>query len=267
MGSRQSSKHFSCKQVLSIRQAKPRGSPVSIQENIKSIRKEMETAAAACGRKSGQIRLVAVSKNFPPDLIRAAIDAGQRDFGENRVQEAESKIPSFRSMPGLTWHMIGHLQTNKTHRAAELFDVIHSVDSLKLARKLSESALALGKTLSVLIQVDFGGEATKFGAERGEVSDLIAGILELRGVQLDGLMTLPPFFEDPELASPFFMALRELLQDMELKLPGCLGRRELSMGMSHDFAIAIREGATIVRIGTAIFGERNLVTGTTVENL
>lgn len=227
-----------------------------IHGNLLAIKTEIAAAAAECRRKPEEIKLVAVSKTFPPESIAAAIAAGQLDFGENRVQEAESKIPTVRSTAGLTWHMIGHLQANKAHRAAELFDVIHSVDSIKLARRLSESAAGLGKTLSVLVQVDLGDEPTKFGAEPGRIEDLITGIRDLPGLKLDGLMTIPPFFEDPELAGPYFVSLRDLGTCMDEKLPGCLGNRELSMGMSHDFAVAIRAGATIVRIGTAIFGSR-----------
>lgn len=228
-----------------------------IAENISKVRDRIAAAAAACGRKPENITLVAVSKNFNQDTISSAIAAGQSHFGENRVQEAESKIPQFRSVPDLTWHMIGHLQSNKAQRAAELFDVVHSVDSIKLARKLSQAALAIGKTLSVLIQVDLGHEETKFGAERSQVVEIAAAIRPLGGLRLDGLMTIPPFFEDPERTRPYFVALRELRQSLEQEQPGCLGRGQLSMGMSHDYEVAIQEGATIVRVGTAIFGERS----------
>ena len=227
-----------------------------IEENIQKVRARLAKAALACGRRPEEITIIAVSKNFPPESISSAIDAGQYHFGENRVQEAASKIPQFHAMPQLKWHMIGHLQSNKADRAVELFDVIHSVDSIKLARKLSEASLAMGKSLSVLIQVDLGLEETKFGAERSQVADLAAAISNLGGLRLDGLMTIPPFFEDPESTRPYFAALRELRQSLESEQPGCLGRGQLSMGMSHDFEAAIQEGATMVRIGTAIFGER-----------
>ena len=228
-----------------------------IEENIRKVGVRLAKAAAACGRQPGEIAVIAVSKNFPPEAISLAIDAGQIHFGENRVQEAESKIPRFQGMHQLKWHMIGHLQSNKAQRAAELFDVIHSVDSIKLAQKLSQASLAIGKSLPVLIQVDLGQEETKFGAERGQVADMVAGIANLDGLRLDGLMTIPPFFEDPESARPYFAALRELRQSLESEQPGCLGTGQLSMGMSHDYEVAIREGATMVRIGTAIFGERH----------
>jgi PLP dependent protein len=230
-----------------------------VADNIQKVRDRIAAAAAACGRKPEEITLVAVSKNFLQDSISAAVAAGQRHFGENRVQEAESKIPDFRSAPDITWHMIGHLQSNKAQRAVELFDVIHSVDSIKLARKLSQTALDLGKTMSVLIQVDLGHEETKFGANRGQVAEIAAAIRDMGGLHLDGLMTIPPFSEDPERTRPYFAALRELRQALAQDQPGALGRGHLSMGMSHDFETAIQEGATIVRVGTAIFGERSYI--------
>jgi pyridoxal phosphate enzyme (YggS family) len=227
-----------------------------IEENVEKVRARLAKAAAASGRRPEEITLIAVSKNFPREDISSAIIAGQCHFGENRVQEAESKIPHFRGIHQLIWHMIGHLQSNKARRAAELFDVIHSVDSIKLARKLSEASLAIGKRLPVLIQVDLGLEETKFGAERGQVADMVAAIANLEGLRLEGLMTMPPYFENPESTRPYFASLRELRQSLESEQPGCLGSGQLSMGMSHDFEVAIREGATMVRVGTAIFGER-----------
>ena len=228
----------------------------SIESNLQFIRGRLSAAAMGCGRRADDVALVAVGKNFSADFISAAIGAGQRHFGENRVQEAESKIPHFRSIPDLTWHMIGHLQSNKAHRAAELFDVIHSVDSVKLARRLGEASLDLGKTLSVLIQIDLGQEETKFGSDRSQAAAIVDEILRYDGLRLDGLMTIPPFFDDPERTRPYFAELREMLRSLENEQPGCLGRKHLSMGMSHDFEVAIQEGATMVRIGTAIFGER-----------
>ncbi len=227
-----------------------------IADNIQKIRDRITRTAAACGRRPEDVTLVAVSKNFSAESIQSAVLAGQLHFGENRVQEAESKIPSFRSLTQLRWHMIGHLQSNKAQRAAELFDVIHSVDSIKLAQKLSNAASALGKTLSVFIQVDLGHEATKFGADRDQVADLVRAIHEMDGLKLDGLMTIPPYLEDPDDARPYFAALRGLRQSLDGLKPGCLGAGHLSMGMSHDFEVAIQEGATFVRIGTAIFGAR-----------
>jgi PLP dependent protein len=242
---------------MCLRLPVPDGGPMTeIEENIQKIRSRVATAAEACGRRAEEITVIAVSKNFPPESISSAINAGQCHFGENRVQEAESKIPRFHDAHELKWHMIGHLQSNKAHRAVELFDVVHSVDSIRLALKLSQAALAIGKRLPVMIQVDLGMEETKFGAESSQIADMVAAILNLGGLQLDGLMTIPPFFENPEDAGPYFAALRELRQTLETEQPGCLGLGQLSMGMSHDFEVAIREGATMVRIGSAIFGER-----------
>ncbi len=228
-----------------------------IPENLTAVRRDIAAAAAACGRKAEDVTLVAVCKTVSKESILAAVSAGQNHFAENRVQEAESKIPALLSLPNLTWHMIGHLQSNKADRAVALFDVIHSVDSLRLAGRLSQAAVARGKTLEILIQVDLGHEATKFGVEPDHAAELAAAIPALDGLSLAGLMTIPPFFEDPELARPYFRALRELRDGLERRRPGCLGRGELSMGMSLDFAVAIQEGATIVRIGTAIFGKRS----------
>jgi pyridoxal phosphate enzyme (YggS family) len=227
-----------------------------ITGNLRRVRERLAAAAVACGRNLDDITLIAVGKNFPQDCIAEAVAAGQRHFGENRVQEAAGKIPHFHAAQGLTWHMIGHLQTNKSQRAAELFDVIHSVDSIKLAQKLSQAALTIGKSLAVLIQVDLGHETTKFGAERSQAAEIAGAILDLGGLRLDGLMTIPPFFEDAELSRPYFAALRQLRQSLEDERPGLLGRGHLSMGMSNDFEVAIQEGATMVRVGTAIFGER-----------
>jgi PLP dependent protein len=228
----------------------------AIFRNICDIRQRIAAAAAAAGRKQEEIKLVAVSKTFPAEAIEEAFAAGQTCFGENRVQEAESKIAGFKNQPGMKWHLIGHLQSNKARRAAELFDVVHSVDSVRLAERLNQACIEIGKSLSILIQVDLGQEETKFGAESGQVRKIAAAVTGMSGLRLNGLMTLPPFFEDPERAAPFFRKLRDIRDVLELEMPGCLGERHLSMGMTHDFEVAIREGATIVRIGTAIFGDR-----------
>jgi pyridoxal phosphate enzyme (YggS family) len=227
-----------------------------IAENLNSVRNRVERAAAACGRSPESIRLIAICKTFPVELISEAMDAGQLRFGENRIQEAEPKIRHFGSRTGLEWHMVGHLQSNKARRAAELFHVIHSVDSARLAQKLSQAANELGKVISVLVQIDLGLEKTKFGAPLSEAPSLIEAVHSLPGLKLDGLMSLPPYFEDPERTRPFFSELRKLADRLEEKAPGCLGERQLSMGMSHDFEVAISEGATMIRVGTAIFGER-----------
>ena len=216
----------------------------------------MAKAAAACGRDLQEITLLPVSKTFPVESISRAIAAGIRHFGENRVQEAEAKILHLRGVADLEWHLVGHLQSNKTRRAAELFDVIHSVDSAKLAVRLDRAAKENRKILSVLLQVDLGSEETKFGVPPEKIRDLVDAVSGLKQLRLDGLMTIPPFFENPEDARPYFARLRRLSESLESERPRCLGRRHLSMGMSHDFEAAIMEGATIIRVGTAIFGAR-----------
>jgi PLP dependent protein len=228
----------------------------SIVHNIQLIRERIAKVAAGCGRSPGDILLLAVSKTFAAESISQAAGAGIRQFGENRIQEAESKMPYFSEIPNLEWHLVGHLQSNKARRAAELFDVIHSVDSIRLAERLNQASLEIGKTLSVFLQVDLGGEETKFGANPSQIREMASALGSFKGIRLNGLMTIPPFFEDQERARPFFKKLRQLLETLESEQPGCLGKRHLSMGMSHDFEAAIQEGATIVRIGTAIFGSR-----------
>lgn len=224
--------------------------------NIQSLRERITNAAVSCGRSPEEILLLAISKTFSKEFIYQAVDAGIRQFGENRVQEAEAKIPDFPNALKLEWHLVGHLQSNKARRAAELFDMIHSVDSTKLAAKLNQTCLEIGKTLPVLLQVDLGKEESKSGAAPDQIRGLVETISEFRGIRLDGLMIIPPFFEDPELVRPYFVKLREWKEKLESDQPGCLGRQHLSMGMTHDFEVAIQEGATIVRIGTAIFGPR-----------
>jgi pyridoxal phosphate enzyme (YggS family) len=228
----------------------------TIADNLKVVRDRICAAAASCGRSPEEITLLAVSKTFATTDIAEAIVHGQFHFGENRVQEAEGKIPNIPRLPGLTWHLIGHLQSNKARRAAQLFDVIHSIDSTKIASRISQACVELGKSLSVLIQVDLAAESTKSGAEAESISGIIAGILEMPAIRVDGLMIIPPYFDDPESARPYFRQLRALRDSLEGENPGCLGQQHLSMGMSHDFEVAIEEGATMVRVGTALFGTR-----------
>jgi len=227
-----------------------------MEHNIQSLRERIAKAAATCGRSPEDVVLLAISKKFQKESIYQAIDAGIRQFGENRIQEADVKIPGFPKTLNLEWHFVGHLQSNKARRAAELFDMIHSVDSAKLAAKLNQACLEIGKTLPVLLQVDIGKEESKFGAVPDQIREVVEAISGFDGIRLDGLMTIPPFFEDTELVRPYFVKLREWKERLESEQPGCLGRQHLSMGMSHDFEVAVQEGATIVRIGTAIFGPR-----------
>lgn len=228
---------------------------MSVQENVERVQERIQLACQRAGRPPEDVRLIAVSKTKPVEVIRQAYAAGLREFGENRVQEAAAKRKELADLGGV-WHLIGHLQSNKAKQAVQLFDWIHSVDSLTLAEKIDRAAAALGRKLPVLIEVHLGEEASKFGVEEDGLLQLAEKIGALPTLELRGLMTLPPFFENPQDARPFFRHLRELAKRIEARnLPG-VSMRELSMGMSHDFEIAIEEGATIVRVGTAIFGER-----------
>ena len=216
----------------------------------------IEKAARRSNRAPSDIRLVAVSKTHPVEVIREAITAGITDLGENRVQEAESKIAE-AGRRAARWHLIGHLQSNKARRAVQLFDVIHSLDSVALAGKLDRACEHESRdVLPVLIQVDLGHEETKSGADERELPKIIEFVNASARLRLIGLMTLPPFFDDPEQARPYFVQLRELRDKFQAQ--GSFGEAEgeLSMGMTNDFEVAIEEGATMVRIGTAIFGER-----------
>jgi len=228
-----------------------------IGERLARVRAQIEAAALKCGRLPHEVTLIAISKTHPASLVRAAIEFGANDIGENRVQEAEQKINEV-GRSAARWHLVGHLQANKARRAVQLFDVIHSLDSLELARRLDRLCGEEGRaTLPVLIQVDLGHEETKAGIDESELPELVEGLKSLGRVQLVGLMTLPPFFDDPEQARPFFRRLRELRDDLSRHGEfGAERKGELSMGMTHDFAVAIEEGATMVRVGTAIFGQR-----------
>jgi len=219
-----------------------------------AVRERLSRAAARAGRKPHEITLVAVSKTHPPQAVREAHAAGVRDFGENKVQEAQTKLPELRDLSDSRWHLVGHLQGNKARKAVSLFDRIHSVDSIPLALKLEQAAAEAGKTLDVLVQVDLAGEATKHGADEAHLFPLLEQMRGLRSVRATGLMILPPFTDDPEASRPFFVRLRELRERAAAQ--GLLLGAELSMGMSHDFEVAVEEGATLVRIGTEIFGER-----------
>jgi pyridoxal phosphate enzyme (YggS family) len=231
---------------------------VSISTNIAEVRRRIVEAASRAGRNPAEISLMAVSKTQTPERIREGYDAGLRLFGENRVQEFAEKAGTLADLQDAEWRMIGHLQTNKAAKAAELFTGVESVDSLRLAEKLNVAAENLGKKLAVLIEINVGGEAAKSGvaAESEDLQELLQGAAGLEHIEFRGLMTVPPFTEDPEQARPYFRRLRELRDQIGARaLPG-IGMQELSMGMSHDFEVAIEEGSTCVRVGTAIFGER-----------
>jgi pyridoxal phosphate enzyme (YggS family) len=225
----------------------------SIAANLERIRERISRAASRSGRAADAVTLVAVSKTFPADAIRDAYELGLRHFGENRVQEWESKQPQLTDLAA-TWHLIGHLQSNKARRAANLFGRVDSVDSLGLAQKLDAAAATQGKRLQLLIEVHLGSEETKSGVAEADFPALAESVAMLQHVELLGLMTIPPFFDEPERVRPYFQKLRELRDSASRWIGKPLS--VLSMGMSHDFEIAIEEGATEIRVGTALFGGR-----------
>ena len=231
---------------------------MSIAENIARVRDRIRAAAFRAGRPPESVALMAVSKTFPAESIREAHAAGLRLFGENRVQEFASKAGAVQSLAGARFHMIGHLQSNKAAKAAEFFHAVDSVDSLRLVEKLNEAAGKLGKKLGVLIEVNVGGEAAKSGIapDSPELEAILHAAPSLANLEVRGLMTVPPFSEDPEDARAYFRRLRELRDRLAGQNANGLQLTELSMGMSHDFEVAIEEGSTCVRVGTAIFGGR-----------
>ena len=238
--------------------ARPRGTVnmnESIRGNIEGVRERIVAACRRSGRRSEDVKLIAISKTFPAERIREAYEAGLRDFGENRVQEADAKRPALADLT-ITWHLVGHLQTNKAKSARTLFHWIHSVDSPHLAEKLDKAAVCNGERLPVLLEVNLGEELSKSGVRETEIVPLAEQVSRLATLEIRGLMVIPPFSEDAEQSRSHFRRLRELARKLEAAgLPG-VSMQELSMGMSHDFEVAIEEGATMVRIGTAIFGER-----------
>lgn len=228
----------------------------TLSERFADVRKRLATAAARCNRSIEEITLIAISKTHPTEILKAALDLGITDFGENRVQEAEQKIVTL-GREAARWHLVGHLQANKARRAVKLFDIIHSLDSIELAQRLERLCVEEKREeLPVLIQIDLGGEATKTGIDSMELGDLLDAIHECRRLKLIGLMTLPPYFENPDCSRPYFKTLREVRDQLQRQGRFGEGPGELSMGMSRDFEIAIEEGATMLRVGTAIFGER-----------
>jgi len=230
---------------------------VSIADRLAEVRGRIAAAALSAGRDPSSVRLIAVSKTFPIEAVREAFAAGQRDFGENKVQEALQKIDGSADL-SIRWHLLGHLQTNKARKAAPAFAMIQSVDSLELLNKLDRAAEESGHSPELLVQVDLAGEATKYGASPAEVPRLFEAAAACRAARIVGLMTLPPVPDTPEEARPWFRRMRDLRQEwLASGVPDSM-LRELSMGMSGDFEVAIQEGATMVRVGTAIFGSRHV---------
>jgi len=219
-----------------------------IKNNIKDVLKKIETAASSSGRRPSDIVLMAVTKGVMADQIKEAVDLGISDLGENRIQEASGKVPELSDIKGIKWHMIGHLQTNKVKAAVSLFDAIHSLDTSKLAQKISAEASGIGKVLPVYIEVNVSGEKSKYGIEPPALEDLLNDAGSLHNIKVEGLMTMAPFSSDPEDSRPYFKELA--------RLASCHGLKGLCMGMSGDFTVAIEEGATIIRVGRAIFQEK-----------
>jgi pyridoxal phosphate enzyme (YggS family) len=226
-----------------------------LKQQLEQIRLRIRQAAESCNRDADSVRLVAVSKTIAADIVKEAIEAGVTILGENYVQEARDKFKALAQYP-VSWHFIGHLQSNKARHAVRLFDLIHSVDSLKLAHELDKQAGKLEKIQQILVQVNISAEDTKSGISTDEAPRLIAEISRLKNLAVKGLMTMPPYFYQPQKVQPFFAALRELRDQISEQILPNVSLDELSMGMTGDFEVAIKEGATLVRIGTAIFGER-----------
>ncbi|RKY00604.1 YggS family pyridoxal phosphate-dependent enzyme [Candidatus Poribacteria bacterium] len=227
---------------------------VDIRANVKRVKERVAEAALRAGRDPSEITIVAVSKNFPVEAIEEAIEAGITDIGENRVQEAEAKFNRIGRV--VRWHMVGHLQRNKVKKALNIFDLIHSVDSVRLLEELEKRAAQRGEVVEVLVQVNTSGEETKFGLKPEEVEGFMEIAAQKEHVRVLGLMTIGPLVDDPEKARPCFAMLREIKERVEgMKLPN-VEMRHLSMGMTNDFEVAIEEGADMVRIGRAIFGPR-----------
>jgi PLP dependent protein len=231
---------------------------MSIAENIAQVRQRIAAATRGAGRNPDEITLMAVSKTFAAESIRDAYAAELRVFGENRVQEFAAKAGALRDLADVEWHLIGHLQTNKAAKAAELFDAVDSVDSVRMAEKLNAAAASCGKKLSVLIEINVGGETAKSGVapDSNELEQMLQGAPHWGNLRISGLMTVPPYAEDPEGSRTFFRQMRQIRDLIAARSLPLISMAVLSMGMSHDFEVAIEEGATCVRVGTAIFGER-----------
>ena len=229
-----------------------------LHTRLADVRARIARAAGRAGRDPASIRLVAVSKTFSADYVRAAAAAGQVDFGENKVQEALQKMDETAGLP-IRWHLVGHLQSNKAKKAGARFDVVQSVDEAGLLRKLDEAAAAAGREVQVLVQVDLAGEATKHGRREEELLPIFDAATHCRAARIAGLMIIPPALEDAEAARPYFRALNEVRERLLARGVDKSFLNERSMGMSHDFEVAVEEGATLVRVGTAIFGSRTYV--------
>ena len=231
---------------------------MSIAENIARVREQIVNAARRAKREPSDVSLMAVTKTVSPERIREAYEAGIRLFGENRVQEFEGKSAALSDLNGAEWHMIGHLQRNKSRLAAETFRAVDSVDSLRLLQRLNGAAEQLGKKLPILIEINIGGETAKSGvaADSAELEQILTSAPQYEFVHIRGLMTVPPYSDDPEQSRPFFRSMRELRDQIAARKLPAISTETLSMGMSHDFEVAIEEGSTCVRIGTALFGER-----------
>jgi pyridoxal phosphate enzyme (YggS family) len=227
-----------------------------LKERLERVQERIRQAAEACNRPASDVRLVAVSKTMPVEIVKQAIDIGLTDFGENYIQEARDKIAALRAQP-VTWHYIGHLQSNKAKYAVRMFDLIHSVDSLKLAKELDKYAKKIDKVQEILIQVNVAKEESKSGVYGEDTLQLVKDIARLENVAVKGLMTMPPYFNAPDKVRPFFKALRQLRDQIRSEDIPNVEMEALSMGMTGDFEAAIAEGATMVRVGTAIFGERH----------
>jgi len=230
----------------------------ALRARLADVRARIARAAGRAGRDPSSVRLIAVSKTFPADYVRAAADAGQIDFGENKVQEALGKMDQTSDLDA-RWHLIGHLQSNKAKKAAR-FDIVHSIDGAPLLQKLDEAVQAAGRRMDLLVQVDLAGEPTKHGAREEEVAAILDAARSARACRCVGLMTLPPAVDDAQDARPYFKALRDMRDRLVARGVDASLLQELSMGMSHDFEVAIEEGATLVRVGTAIFGGRTAPT-------
>jgi pyridoxal phosphate enzyme (YggS family) len=228
---------------------------LKLKQRLEHVRERIRRVAESCKRDPDSIRLVAVSKTVPAETVKEAIEAGATILGENYVQEAREKFDALVHYP-VSWHFIGHLQSNKAKYAVRLFDLIHSVDSLKLARALDKEAKKVDKIQPILVQVNISAEDTKSGISAEEAPGLVYDISQLGNLSIKGLMTMPPYFYQPEKVRPYFAALRELRDRLKKQSIPAVSMDELSMGMTGDFEVAIEEGATLVRIGTAIFGER-----------